>query len=140
MKLTLTNLHPSLRPPFDKWLKIISRLINKVSHESKRFPSFLLVNLNVVWIDDKKIKEINQRYLRHCGSTDVLTFDYGEGFSEILISLDTVKKHARRYGQTFDQELTLYLAHGVLHLAGLQDKTSSQSRRMRQEEKWLLLE
>ncbi len=82
--------------------------------------------------------ELNWRHLRHRGPTDILTFDYGAGLAEILISLDTATRQARRHRQTLEDELTLYLVHGMLHLAGLKDKSVAQRRLMRREEQWLL--
>lgn len=84
--------------------------------------------------------EVNWRHLRHGGPTDVLTFDYGSGSAEILISLDVTVRQARDHRQTFREELTLYLVHGVLHLAGLDDRTPKQRRLMREEEKRFLQE
>ena len=89
-------------------------------------------------MDDERMAGANWEHLRHTGPTDILTFDYRGGQAEILISLDTVKSHSRQYRQTFDRELTLYLAHGILHLAGVGDKTPAQRRRMRREEQWLI--
>ncbi len=138
MKLSLTNLHPLLRPPLPKWRRKIRRLIQLVSKEPGRFNGLCLGILSVVWMDDKKIAEIHRRHMYHRGPTDVLTFNYGKGCAEILISLDTALQQARQYHQTFDQELTLYLVHGILHLAGFRDKTSSQSRQMRRQERWVI--
>lgn len=138
MNLTLTNLHPSLRPPALEWRRAIRRLISIVKGAPKRYPNFRIMRLDVAWLDDARMAEANWRHLRHQGSTDILTFDYGDGRAEILISLDTAERQAKQHRQTFRRELTLYLAHGILHLAGVGDKSSSQRRHMRREEKWLI--
>ena len=102
------------------------------------FNEWHIRQLNVVWMDDIQISKANNDYLHHKGATDVLTFDYGNGVAEILISLDTTQQQARRYRKSFEQELTLYLAHGILHLVGFQDTTPSQSSCMRKEENWIM--
>jgi len=138
MKLTLTNLHPSIRPPPGKWRRVIHRLLKLIARESNRFRRFSLVNLNVVWTNDEHMAGIHNQFMRRSDSTDILTFDYGKGRAEIIISLDTASRQARRYGQTFNQELTLYLAHGILHLAGIGDKSPTGRRQMRREERLLI--
>ena len=90
-------------------------------------------------MDDSKMAELNQQYLRHLGTTDILTFSYDNNHAEILISLDTAWQQAQRYHQSFENELMLYLVHGILHLAGFKDKTPLERRRMRREE-WRLMQ
>lgn len=89
-------------------------------------------------MDDRTIAKLHRKFLREPGPTDILTFNHRDGLAEMAISLDTARRQARHYRQTLDQELTLYLAHGILHLAGLNDKIASQRRRMREAEAWLL--
>lgn len=105
-----------------------------------REKNFCAARLDVVFLDDLRMAEVNWRHLRHRGPTDVLTFDYGYGSAEILISLDVAARQARHHRQTFRDELTLYLVHGMLHLAGFNDQTSKQRLRMREEERRLLRE
>src|SRR5690348_14669874 len=100
MKLTLTNLHPSLRPPPAKWRRIIRRLYESVARSRGRFRPLELEQFNVVWMDDVRMAEANWRFLRHEGPTDILTFHYSGESAEILISLDTARENAREHGQT----------------------------------------
>ena len=63
--------------------------------------------------------------MHHDYYTDIITFDYCRGnelFGEIYISLDTVASNARLLGQSFDRELHRVIAHGLLHLCGIDDK------------------
>lgn len=138
MNLTLTNLHPSLRPRRNKWLRKLRRLVRLASMEHRGRGGFRFRELGVVWLDDRRIAALNRRCLGHRGATDVLTFDYGNGVAEIMVSLDTAQRQARANGQTLERELTLYLAHGILHLVGFDDHTPSQIRRIRKEEQRFL--
>src|SRR5688572_30523749 len=38
--------------------------------------------LGISFISPAKMAELNQQYLKHDGSTDVITFDYREGYEE----------------------------------------------------------
>lgn len=138
MNLTLTNLHPSLRPPLSRWRRIVRNLFTALCSEPERLKAPEIQELSIVWLDDPQMAISNWQFLRHKGPTDILTFDYHNGTAEILISLDTAGREARQRRRKLEQELTLYIAHGMLHLAGIGDKTPSQRRRMRQEEKWLI--
>ena len=135
MKLELINLHPSLRPQRTKWLKVVRKFL-KVN----RYPARLrrIRQLNIVWVNDKKMAEVNWQFKRHHGPTDILTFDHQNGSGEILISLDTTRRHAKIYQRSWQDELTLYLAHGILHLSGFDDRGKKDRERMRREEERLL--
>jgi probable rRNA maturation factor len=61
------------------------------------------------------------------GPTDVITFPYGE----ILVCAEIAAENAKRYGNTLDDEVALYLIHGLLHLNGFDDLTEPAARQMR---------
>ena len=82
--------------------------------------------------------ELNWKHLRHRGPTDILTFDYGDGTGELVISLDTAVREAASRRLSLRREVALYVAHGLLHLAGLDDRTPVQRRAMRRAERALL--
>lgn len=78
-----------------------------------------------LFVDDEKILEVNKEYLGHDYYTDIITFDYCEGNimnGDIVISLDTVRSNAQKYGKKYDEELHRVIIHGILHLCGINDK------------------
>jgi len=93
-----------------------------------------------------EMARINQQFLDHAGSTDVITFDYaGETtrppehvHGEIFICIDDAVKQARQFRTTWQSELVRYLIHGVLHLVGYDDLTPAGRRTMKREENRLL--
>jgi probable rRNA maturation factor len=78
-----------------------------------------LSEINVILVSDKRIAEIHARFMKESGPTDVITFQHGE----IFISTETAMRQAREYRTSLDHELRLYIAHGLLHLHGFDDKT-----------------
>jgi probable rRNA maturation factor len=50
---------------------------------------------------------------------------------KIFISLDTLRSNAKDLNIPFHQELLRVMAHGVLHLCGLKDKTKGEQHNMR---------
>ena len=81
--------------------------------------------IGYMFVNDKKILEVNNEYLGHDYYTDIITFDYDEGDrinGDIVISLDTVSTNAEQFGKQYDDELHRVIIHGILHLCGINDK------------------
>lgn len=81
--------------------------------------------IGYMFVNDEKILEVNNEYLGHDYYTDVITFDYCEGDilnGDIVISLDTVRSNAEKFGKTYEEELYRVIIHGILHLCGINDK------------------
>ena len=81
--------------------------------------------IGYMFVNDEKILEVNNEYLGHDYYTDVITFDYCEGDilnGDIVISLDTVRTNAEKFGKTYEEELYRVIIHGILHLCGINDK------------------
>src|SRR5690348_3530648 len=96
-----------------------------------------------------EMSRINQQFLGHEGSTDVITFDHAENAAdesdsrlhgELFVCLDDVVAHARRFRTRWPAELVRCLVHGVLHLRGFDDSTRAARRVMKLEEGRLLRE
>jgi len=101
--------------------------------------------INVVLVDNKKIKEMNNAFLGHNYTTDVLSFAYEKEekqknnvAGEIIISVEMAARLARRQERAVDGELALYLTHGLLHLLGYNDKKKADAKKMHQRERVLL--
>jgi probable rRNA maturation factor len=78
-----------------------------------------------MFVNDEKILEVNNQYLGHDYYTDIITFDYDEGDTingDLVISLDTVRTNAEKFGKQYEDELHRVIIHGILHLCGINDK------------------
>ena len=81
-----------------------------------------------VWlISDRRMASLHRKFMHQTGPTDVLTFQHGE----IFISVETAKRHARAFRNSLASELCLYIAHGLLHLHGFDDRTPAAARKMK---------
>jgi metalloprotein, YbeY family len=108
------------------WIKAVIATYNK-----------RLGEVGYMFVNDEKILEINNEYLQHDYYTDVITFDYNENNvlnGDIVISLDTVRTNAEKFGKTFDDELHRVIIHGILHLCGLHDKAPGEREQMEKAE------
>ena len=90
-------------------------------------PLSTLPEVSVVLVSDRRIAEIHRRFMDAPEPTDVITFQHGE----VFISTQTAKRQARQFGTSIRHELRLYLVHGLLHLAGFDDKTPAGAAEMR---------
>lgn len=94
-------------------------------------------DIGYMFVDDEKILEVNREYLGHDYYTDIITFDYDEDDvinGDLVISLDTVRTNAEKFGKTYDEELHRVIIHGILHLCGINDKGPGEREIMEAEE------
>jgi probable rRNA maturation factor len=93
-----------------------------------------LEEVSVVLVSDRRMAELHRRFLGQPGPTDVITFQHGE----IFVSTETARRQARSFGSSLDQELRLYIAHGLLHLHGFDDKDARSSAEMKRTQEKLV--
>lgn len=88
-----------------------------------------------LFCSDEALLKINQDFLQHDYYTDIITFDNSEReeviSGELYISLDRIIDNAKSLNIDFETELHRVLIHGVLHLIGLNDKTTDEQLQMR---------
>jgi probable rRNA maturation factor len=94
--------------------------------------------ISLAIVDDPTIAELHRRFLDDPTPTDVLSFvlessaEMLEG--EVVVSADTARACAPRYGCTAAEELLRYVIHGTLHLVGHDDTTPRKRAAMRKRE------
>jgi rRNA maturation RNase YbeY len=97
----------------------------------------------LIFCSDEYLLEINKKHLNHDYYTDIITFDYcAENIvsGDLYISVDRIKENAKTFEDTFINELTRVVIHGVLHLCGHNDKTEADQKNMRNlENKYLAI-
>ena len=81
-------------------------------------------SVEVSLIGDEEISRVHAQFMDNPHPTDVITFPYGQE-GEILISVETAQRQAEEFDSPLEREITLYLVHGILHLAGYEDGTKS---------------
>jgi len=98
--------------------------------------------ISFVLTDDASIHQLNKIYRHKDRPTDVLAFAMREGeFSElagsalgdVIVSVPTARKQADERSIAVLDEVTMLLAHGLLHLVGWDHETAAKDRAMRAE-------
>jgi probable rRNA maturation factor len=75
---------------------------------------------------DPAVRELNARYRGQDKPTDVLSFPGPggpAGLGDIVVSVDTAERNARRLGRTLERELDVLALHGFLHVLGYDHET-----------------
>jgi probable rRNA maturation factor len=127
-------------------LRLLRAVVRELFNE---LPLVEEAELGVFLVAAPEMTRLNQTFLHHAGSTDVITFDYADHASritrhapavhgEIFICVDEAIRQARRFRTTWQSELVRYIVHGVLHLMGHNDHRASVRRKMKREENRLL--
>ncbi len=102
--------------------------------------------LGIHFVEAGEMAAVNETFLGHQGSTDVITFDYQEPAAaskiqgEIYISVPDAMAYARQFRVPWTDELARYVVHGVLHLRGYDDTEPGLRRVMKREENRLVKE
>ena len=106
--------------------------------------------VSVVFVSDAKMKRLNQKYLNHPWTTDVLAFPFSNGalgrtragavrfLGEIIICPKQAELYAKEQGFPTAEELFRYLCHGILHLIGYSDRSGAAKKKMRRMEDRLI--
>ena len=89
--------------------------------------------VSVSFVDDDTIARLNEEYRGKEGPTDVLSFECdgveddmtlapGEDrvfeLGDVIIAPDVAMRQTHEFGTTFEEEVSLLLVHGLLHLCG----------------------
>ena len=127
-------------------IELLRQIVHALLEEELGLDSY---ELAIHLVAASKMAQVNEHFLQHSGSTDVITFDYRDGYAEavaqqlelageIYISLPDAVRQAREFSMKWQEEVVRYTIHGVLHLRGYDDLTPAKRRTMKREENRLL--
>ena len=126
----------------------IKELVNKVIKiNDLGFKKKYIYCLNLVFVNDKIIKNINKMYRKKNKPTDVLTFvnflknnkNENEAYCDIFFSAETIKKDAKNNFINFYDHITHLIIHCFLHVNGYDHKKNSDFVKMKKLEEKILM-
>jgi probable rRNA maturation factor len=110
--------------------------------------------VSILLTTDEHIRQLNRDYRGKDRPTDVLSFqqldeDWSVGSAEaqrdepvvlgdVVISVETAARQAARGDRSLDDEMSLLVVHGILHLLGYDDETEEGAEEMRRHEQAVL--
>ncbi|MGB8367732.1 MAG: rRNA maturation RNase YbeY [Limisphaerales bacterium] len=135
--------------------KINRRLLKQIANALLTELEIKKAEIGICLVAAPEMTRLNETFLRHAGSTDVITFDYRDSVlpascrqiklefpagcrkhvhGEIFVCVDEAVLQARKFGTIWQSEVIRYLIHGVLHLLGFDDSSPDVRRKMKREE------
>jgi len=104
--------------------------------------NFDISSLPINFIHSNQITGINQDYLKHYYSTDIITFNYTGDHKlldgELYISVEDADYNAKKFGVSKKEEYFRLVIHGILHLLDYDDLNKSDKLVMKKLENNLL--
>lgn len=99
--------------------------------------------VNLIFVDDARIRSINKEHRGKDYATDVISFAYLEGdplvsaadvftVGDIYISVDTAEVQANEKGHSLEREMSVLFVHGMLHLFGFDHGDDAEEEEMEQ--------
>ena len=132
--IDISNFCPKLKIDRRKLRRFISLLDAKLPKEFQAPQG----TLSIAFFNDEDLAKIHDDFMNNPAPTDVITFEGDEvdpdDAGEICTSADMALKRAKDFENTPSRELSLYVAHGYLHLAGVDDIEEDDAKIMRHAE------
>ena len=102
--------------------------------------------LGILFVGDQRMRSLNRQYRGKDRTTDVLAFALREAphssstvLGDVVIAVPTAARQAKEGQRSLDEELTVLLVHGILHLCGYDhERSEKEARRMHRRERMIL--
>jgi probable rRNA maturation factor len=141
-----------------KWMRLARMVLDE-----ERVPED--AEMSVIFVDEKAMSDLNERFLGGSGPTDVLAFPMDEDVApggrqpdqggrgpgspsepgdaptvigDVVVCPQMAKQQANRGRGSLDDEVALLVVHGVLHLLNYDHAEDEESEAMRKRERELL--
>ncbi len=145
MTVIITNEQDKIEIPAD-WEQKINE-VAAICLKEEQIPEEAEIDL--LFVDNEAIREMNREYRDKDSATDVLSFPMYEAdeeiddedeilFGDIVISLERAQEQCEEYGHSLEREVMYLLVHGLLHLSGYDHMEEEEKKVMRAQEEKLL--
>jgi len=85
-------------------------------------------DLSLVFIGEKRSRELNKKYRNKDGATNILSFSLNKADGEIFINLKSAKKDAPKFKKRYNEFVKVLFVHSVLHLKGFEHGKDMETR------------
>jgi probable rRNA maturation factor len=137
MKIDIQNLQSVAKVDKKKIIECADYVLKAMSEND--------AELSLVLVNDMHISNLNWKYRRNNSATDVLAFPMRDSrrlsgviLGDVVISVETAKREAKKRKKDLQDELNLYFVHGILHLLGYDDEKIRARKKMKLKEKELM--
>jgi probable rRNA maturation factor len=108
----------------ERWRRFAERALRKIGVHDE--------GVTIVFVSDRAIRGLNNRFRGHNKATDVLSFPTereefesaaGMNLGDVVVSVEQAARQAAEHGMEFDEEVSQLILHGLLHLCGYDHET-----------------
>ena len=128
MEILINNEFPEIKVDAQKIEQQIGKVLTSLDCNEHE--------ISILFIGDQGIRELNDQFRGIDRPTDVLSFPQiledeleipgALVLGDVAISLETARSQSEEHGLSLEEELTLLLIHGILHLLGYDHEISDQ--------------
>lgn len=137
IEVSIHNHHRCIRPAHES----LRRLAHSVFRRERKRGS-----VTVILASAHYLRSLNRQYRGKMGTTDVLSFPFGENgkpdetglWGELYLNLDYLSRMARKHHVRLRDEIALRIVHGLLHLFGFDHQREGDAATMAAHERRLL--
>ena len=124
------------QPKFEFKEDVLKNIFKKVEKFVKKPQSG---NINIVFLNNEEIRDLNKKYRWIDKSTDVLSVHYYQNFHnfekydtvwEVILSEQKILSQSEEYGITIEKEFYNLVIHSVLHILGFDHEIEEDYREM----------
>ena len=125
----------------DKPRRVDARHLKRILTFALRDPLGVeLYEIGIHLVGAEEMTRVNETYLQHQGSTDVITFNHSDIddptrlHGELYVCVDEAIRLAPKFRTSWQDEVVRYCVHGILHLQGYDDTELWLRRQMKRRE------
>ena len=127
------QLHNQTKEDIKEIKEILQKIFKPIKQEK---------NMQIIFLEQKAIHEMNMTYRQIDRTTDVLSFinddEADDSLGDIFISIEQARLQADDYGHSFAREIGFLAVHGYLHLLGYDHHTDEEEKQMIEEQERIL--
>lgn len=125
MKIVKINLYNQTSEDIKEIKKLLKKVFRSIKQKN---------NMQIIFVSQEEIRELNKNFRNIDKSTDVLSFpnddELDSSIGDIFISIEQARLQANDYGHSFEREIGFLAVHGYLHLLGFDHHSESEEKLM----------
>ncbi|UCD15171.1 MAG: rRNA maturation RNase YbeY [Candidatus Omnitrophota bacterium] len=134
MKIEITNQQKIKKVNSQELKKYVRKTLNLLGASG---------SVSILLCDNSFMKKLNKKFFVKNHTTDVISFPLGDVctpyyLGEVVVSVQEAVRLSKKYGNSWKEELLLYVIHGILHLVGYDDCTKIKKKVMERKQQQLL--
>ncbi|MDO9629880.1 MAG: rRNA maturation RNase YbeY [Acholeplasmataceae bacterium] len=133
MRLVKINLYNQTSEDIKEYKGLLKKVFRPIKNKK---------SMQIIFVTQEEIRELNKNFRRIDKETDVLSFPNDDetdtSIGDIFISIPQARLQALDYGHSMDREIGFLAVHGYLHLLGFDHHTDEEEKVMIEKQEEIL--